>query len=102
MNNNSIEKGIKEAIEKIDSIDIKEPDLNWFADLVSDEQLKIAKKQNKQLSIFCALAAVVITFLFSLYNFLFSAFVIMQAISLIVPIIVFIVTKIVSKEARIL
>lgn len=101
MNNNSIEKQIKEAIKKIDSIDVKEPDLMWFVDLVSDEQLKIAKKQNKQLSIFCALASVVITILFSLYNFLFSAFVIMQAILLIVPVIVFIVMRIVTKEAKI-
>lgn len=101
MNNDSIEKKISDAIKKIDDIKVKEPELNWFVDLVSDEQLRIAKRQNKQLSIFCALGVIIIALSFSLYAFFFSAFVVVQAMSLIFPIVIFVVARLVSKEARI-
>lgn len=100
MNNNSIENQIKKVVEKVDSAHIEHPELMYFVDLVSDEQLKIAKKQNKQLSIFCTLGVGIITLLFSLYAFFFSAFIIMQAISVVAPIIVFIVMKLLAREAN--
>lgn len=100
MNNTSIENQIKKAIENIDSTHIKEPELMYFVNLVSDEQLKIAKKQNKQLSIFGALGVGIITLLFCLYNFFFSAFIVMQVLSIVAPIIIFIIMKLLAREAK--
>ena len=100
MNNKSIENQIKKSIENIDSLNIKEPDLMYFIDLVSDEQLKIEKRQSKQLTFFGVLGVGIIAFLFCLYNFFFSAFIIMQALSIIAPIVIFIVVKLLSREAK--
>ncbi|MGF7057837.1 DUF5345 family protein [Brassicibacter mesophilus] len=100
MNDNNIEKQISEAIKVIDNTDIKGPDLMWFVDFVSDEQLKIAKKQSKQISIFCAIAAAVIAILFSVYKLFYSAFIIIQILSFVIPVGGLIIMRMISKEAK--
>ncbi len=78
---------LKEIIKKIDKMDVSTPDLVTMVNFVSDEQTRLAAKNNKQLAVFSCTAMAIIAVLIMIYQLSSMAFVIVQGLFLLVPIV---------------
>ncbi len=78
---------LKEIIKEIDKMDVSTPDLVTMVNFVSDEQTRLAAKNNKQLAVFSCTAMAIIAVLIMIYQFSSMVFVIVQGLFLIVPIV---------------
>ncbi len=78
---------LKEIIKKIDKMDVSTPDFVTMVNFVSDEQTRLAAKNNKQLAFFSCTAMAIIAVLIVIYQLSSMAFVIVQGLFLIVPIV---------------
>lgn len=76
---------LKEIIKKIDKMDVSTPDLVTMVNFVSDEQTRLAAKNNKQLAVFSCTAMAIIAVLIMIYQLSSMAFVIVQGLFLLVP-----------------
>lgn len=76
---------LKEISKKIDEADVGTPDLMTMVNFVSDEQVRIVAKNNRQLAIFSCTALAIIASLIVLYQLSAPVFVIIQGLFFIVP-----------------
>lgn len=83
--NERISEGLIEVSKKIDEMDVNKPDLMTMVNFVSDEQARIAEKNNKQLAIFSCTALAIMAVLIVLYQLSAQVFVIIQGLFLVVP-----------------
>jgi hypothetical protein len=76
---------LNDISKKIDDLDVGKPDLMTMVNFVSDEQARIAAKNNKQLAIFSCTAMGTIAALFMIYQLSAMVFLIIQGLMAIIP-----------------
>lgn len=76
---------MKKVNDKVNDMDVSTPDLMSVVNFVSDEQARIAAKNNKQLALFSCTALAVISALIVIYQLSAPVFVIIQGLIFIVP-----------------
>ncbi len=76
---------LKKVSKKIDGLDLKTPDLMTMVDFVSDEQSRLASRNNGQLALFSCTALAIIAVLILIYQLSAMVFVIIEGLLLIVP-----------------
>ncbi|MDF2985943.1 MAG: hypothetical protein K0R50_1453 [Eubacterium sp.] len=84
---------LKIIINKIDNMDVNTPDLMSVVNFVSDEQIRTAAKNNRQLAIFSCTALAIIAALMVIYQLSALVFVIIQGLFLIVPTVLFLLMR---------
>lgn len=80
-----IADGLRETTIKIDQMDAGTPDLMAVVNFVSDEQTRIAVKNNKQLAVFSCTALAILSVFIVLYQLSALAFAVIQVLFLTVP-----------------
>ncbi len=86
-------EGLKEVSKKIDELDLGTPDLITMADFVSDEQARLASKNNRQLALFSCTALAIIAALIMLYQLSALVFVMVQGLFFTVPVVLLIIKR---------
>ncbi|WP_027627890.1 DUF5345 family protein [Ruminiclostridium cellobioparum] len=86
-------EGLKEVSKMIDELDLGTPDLMTMADFVSDEQTRLASKNNRQLAWFSCTALAVIAALIMLYQLSALLFALIQGLFFTVPTILLIIKR---------
>ncbi len=81
-----IEDELMEISKKIDEGNVGTPELITLVNFVSDEQARIANRNNRQLAIFSCTALAILAALVIVYQMSALAFIIIQGLLLTVPV----------------
>lgn len=88
MQDEDMEKKLKESIKKIDETGMKTPELLYFTELVKTEKCVIQKRQNVQFAIFILLSVFIAAAVILCYFASVAAFITLQAVALAVFLII--------------
>lgn len=81
-----LEQEIKDSMNKIDQIEVSVPELNFFTDLINQQEGIAHRKQNLQFALFIGCAIVLMSLLFvSLFTYTIIFFII-QGLTTLAPI----------------
>ena len=95
-----IEDELKEISKKIEDVNVGTPELITIVNFVSDEQARIAARNNRQLAIFSCTALAIIAALVIVYQMSALAFIIIQGLLLTVPVVLLLLMRRIRNELR--
>ncbi len=92
--NFNLDKSLNDTFNNLEDVKIYTPDLQYFSSLVKEEKDKVAKKNNIQFCIFIVCSIFILGTLAILYINSKTAYMMIQVLSLILPIAIYILMKV--------